>query len=164
MHHHGHKESKLSLEQGPRKALIRGQVTSLVVHEQITTTLTKAKTIAPYFERMVTKAKQGDLHNKRQIRAFLLTDKAAQKLVEEIAPRFKDRKGGYTRIVKIENRRGDNAPMAVVSLTELANPAEKAEKKPEADSKVKKPAAAKTQVKAKAADKPKAKTKPEAKK
>jgi large subunit ribosomal protein L17 len=118
MHRHGYKGRKLQLEAGPRKALIRGQITSLVLHEQITTTEAKAKEIAPRFEKLVTKAKKGDLHNRRQIRSILLTDKATEKLVEEIAPAFKDRNGGYTRVVKVGNRLGDNAAMATVMLTE----------------------------------------------
>lgn len=146
MHRHGAAGRKLQLAKGPRRALIRGQVTSLVLHEQITTTLAKAKEIAPRFERLVTKAKKGDLHNRRQIRAFLLTDKAVQKLIEEIAPAFKDRGGGYTRIIKAGNRRGDAAPMAIVALTEEIKPiAAPAEGKPTAavKAKAKKPAAAK---------------------
>ncbi|HUC20381.1 MAG TPA: 50S ribosomal protein L17, partial [Candidatus Polarisedimenticolaceae bacterium] len=101
MHRHGYQGKKLQRAAAPRRALIRGQVTSLVLHEQITTTEAKAKEMAPYFERLVTKAKNGDLHNQRQIGSFLLTDKAAQKLITEIAPAFKDRQGGYTRIVKL---------------------------------------------------------------
>ncbi|HSX41539.1 MAG TPA: 50S ribosomal protein L17 [Candidatus Saccharimonadales bacterium] len=137
MHRHGVAGRKLQLDAGPRRALIRGQVTSLVVNEQISTTLAKAKEIAPQFERMVTKAKKGDLHNRRQIRSFLLTDKATEKLITEIAPAFKDRDGGYTRIVKAGNRRGDNAAMAIVALTEEikstpAKPAEKSKAKAEA--------------------------------
>mgnify|MGYP000863740344 FL=1 len=145
MHRHGYKGRKLQLEAGPRRALIRGQVTSLVLHEQITTTEAKAKEIAPYFERLVTKAKKGDLHNRRQIRSFLTTDKATQKLIEEIAPVFKDRNGGYTRIVKLGNRQGDNAKMAAVMLTE--KPKRVATEK------------AKTETKGKIEDKPKAETK-----
>jgi large subunit ribosomal protein L17 len=118
MHRHGYQGRKLQRAAGPRRALVRGQVTSLVLHEQITTTEAKAKEIAPQFERMVTKAKKGDLNSWRQIRAFLLTDKATEKLVTEIAPVFKKRAGGYTRIVKLGNRLGDNAKMATVVLTE----------------------------------------------
>jgi large subunit ribosomal protein L17 len=116
MHRHGYQGRKLQLKAGPRKALIRGQITSLVLHEQITTTVAKAKEIAPRFERLVTKAKRGDLHNRRQIRSMLLTDKATDKLMIEIAPQYKERNGGYTRIIKLGNRRGDNAPMAAISL------------------------------------------------
>jgi large subunit ribosomal protein L17 len=165
MHRHGYKGRKLQLAAGPRRALIRGQVTSLVLHEQITTTQAKAKEIAPYFERLVTKAKKGDLHNRRQIRSFLLTEKATQKLIEEIAPAFKDRDGGYTRVIKLGNRLGDNAPMATVQLTDT--PVRVAEKS-ETKSTVKaKPAAKKTTTKAPAkqvaAKKPAAKAKKEAK-
>lgn len=119
MHRHGYQGRKLQRAAGPRRALVRGQVTSLVLHEQITTTEAKAKEIAPQFERMVTKAKKGDLNSWRQIRAFLLTEKATEKLVKEIAPAFKQRTGGYTRIVKLGNRLGDNAKMATVALTEV---------------------------------------------
>lgn len=118
MHRHGYSGRKLQRDAGGRRALIRGQVTSLVLHEQITTTEPKAKEIAPYFERLVTKAKKGDLHNRRQIRSFLLTDKATEKLISEIAPAFAKRNGGYTRVVKLGNRLGDNAAMAAVMLTE----------------------------------------------
>jgi large subunit ribosomal protein L17 len=118
MHRHGYKGRKLQLAAGPRRALIRGQLTSLVLHEQITTTEAKAREVAPRFERLVTKAKKGDLHNRRQIRTQLLTDKATQKLIEHIAPVFQNRLGGYTRIVKLGNRLGDNAPMATIQLTE----------------------------------------------
>lgn len=158
MHRHGYKGRKLQLEAGPRRALIRGQVTSLVLHEQITTTEAKAKELAPYFERLVTKAKKGDLHNRRQIRSFLTTDKATQKLIEEIAPVFKDRNGGYTRIVKLGNRPGDNAKMAAVMLTEQPKRVaakEKTESKSKAQPKAE---AKKTSPKSAAKAKPKAKT------
>jgi len=118
MHRHGYQGRKLQRAAGPRRALVRGLVTSLVLQEQITTTEAKAKEIAPQFERLVTKAKKGDLHNRRQIRSFLLTDKATEKLIVEIAPAFAKREGGYTRIVKVGNRLGDNAKMAVIQLTE----------------------------------------------
>lgn len=163
MHRHGYKGRKLQLQAGPRRALVRGQVTSLVLHEQITTTEAKAKEIAPRFERLVTKAKKGDLHNRRQIRSFLLTDKATEKLISEIAPAFKDRQGGYTRIVKLGNRSGDNAPMAAVQLTEkpvrqseASKPkakSETAKKAPAKKDPAKKPAAAKSAAKKPAAKK-----------
>ena len=116
MHRHGYQGRKLQLEAGPRKALVRGLLTSLVMHETITTTEAKAKEIAPKFERLVTKAKKGDLHNQRQLRAVLLTEVASQKMIYELAPAFAERNGGYTRIIKIANRRGDNAKMAVIQL------------------------------------------------
>lgn len=116
MHRHGYQGRKLSLDRDQRQALMRSQVTSLVLHEQITTTEAKAKEVAPYFERLVTKAKKGDLANQRALRAVLLTENSVQKLLQELAPAFADRSGGYTRVVKIGNRRGDNAAMAIVAL------------------------------------------------
>ncbi|HSH31392.1 MAG TPA: 50S ribosomal protein L17 [Candidatus Saccharimonadales bacterium] len=116
MHRHGYQAKKLSLERDQRRALIRGQVTALVLHESITTTEAKAKTVAPYFERLVAKARKNDLHNGRQLRSFLLTENAVQKLIQELVPAFDGRQGGYTRVIKAGARRGDNAPMAVVSL------------------------------------------------
>ncbi len=116
MHRHSFTGRKLSLQTDQRRALVRGLVTSLVLYEQIKTTEAKAKEIAPQFERMVTKAKQGTLASNRALRAFLLTDNAVKKMILEIAPAMADRNGGYTRIVKLENRRGDNAPMVQLSL------------------------------------------------
>lgn len=116
MHRPGYKGRKLSREAGPRRALLRGQITSLVLHESITTTEAKAKEVAPLFERLVTKAKQRTLAGSRGVRKVILTEPAAQKLLTELADAFEDRNGGYTRIVKLPNRRGDNAPMAQLSL------------------------------------------------
>lgn len=146
MHRHGYQGRKLQLDAGPRKALVRGLLTSLVMHESITTTEAKAKEIAPQFERLVTKAKKGDLHNQRQLRSVLLTEVASQKMIYELAPAFAERNGGYTRIIKIANRRGDNAKMAVVQLVlpeKKAVAPETAEKAPAAA----KPAAKKTEKK-----------------
>jgi large subunit ribosomal protein L17 len=116
MHRHGYQGRKLQLAAGPRRALIRGQLTSLVLHEAITTTEAKAKEVAPRFERLVTYAKRGTLAGGRALRRELLTEASAQKMLIELAPAFADRQGGYTRIVKLGNRRGDNAPMARLSL------------------------------------------------
>jgi large subunit ribosomal protein L17 len=116
MHRHGYQGRKLQLAAGPRRALIRGQLTSLVLHEAITTTEAKAKEVAPHFERLVTHAKKGTLASGRALRQQLLTENAVQKLLQELTPAFEGRQGGYTRIVKLANRRGDNAPMAHLSL------------------------------------------------
>src|SRR4051812_580451 len=116
MHRHGYKGRKLQLAAGPRRALIRGQLTSLVLHEAITTTEAKAKEVAPHFERLVTHAKKGTLAGSRALRRELLTENAVQKLIQELTPAFEVRQGGYTRIIKLGNRRGDNAPMAQLSL------------------------------------------------
>jgi large subunit ribosomal protein L17 len=96
--------------------LIRGQVTSLVLHEAITTTVAKAKEVAPHFERLVTYAKKNTLASARQLRTELLTENATQKMLLELVPAFEGRQGGYTRIIKLENRLGDNAPMARLAL------------------------------------------------
>ena len=116
MHRHGYQGRKLQLATGPRRALIRGQLTSLVLHEAITTTEAKAKEMAPRFERLVTHAKKGTLAGGRMLRKELLTENATQKMLLELAPAFAERHGGYTRIIKLENRRGDNAPMARLAL------------------------------------------------
>ena len=154
MHRHGYKGRKLSLEKGPRTALVRGMLTSLVMHEAMTTTEAKAKEVAPRFEKLVTKAKKGDLHSQRQLRGVLLTEVAAQKLCYELAPLWADRQGGYTRIVKLANRRGDNAPLVRLQLVLPEKPAAtepakdaKAETKPASKPAAKKPAA-KTATKA----------------
>lgn len=139
MHRHGYTGRKLQLEAGPRRALIRGQVTSLVLHEAITTTEAKAKEVAPQFERLVTYAKKGTLAGGRALRRELLTENATQKMIQELVPAFEGRQGGYTRIIKLGNRRGDNAPMARLSLVlNEVKAAPKAEAKP---AKAKAPAA-----------------------
>lgn len=116
MHRHANIGSKLQRAAGPRKALIRGQLTSLTLHEAITTTLPKAKEVAPNFERLVTYAKKGTLAGARSLRRQLLTENATQKMLQELLPAFEGRMGGYTRIIKLENRLGDNAPMARLEL------------------------------------------------
>jgi large subunit ribosomal protein L17 len=116
MHRHGFQQRKLSRQRDQRNLLIRGQVTSLVLHEAITTTEAKAKTVAPVFERMVTKAKAGTLIGDRSVRKVLTSENAALKLKSELVPAFAERNGGYTRIVKLEPRRGDNAAMVRLSL------------------------------------------------
>lgn len=160
MHRHSYSGRKLQLAAGPRKALIRGQLTSLTLHEAITTTLPKAKEVAPQFERLVTYAKKGTLAGGRSLRRELLTENATQKMLLELLPAFKDRQGGYTRIIKLPNRLGDNAPMArlelvlnevkAADLPALKAPAKKAKVKPAAkpktDAKAEK--TAKTEVKA----------------
>lgn len=116
MHRRSYQGRKLQLAKGPRRALIRGQLTSLVLHEAIVTTEAKAKEVAPRFERLVTYAKKGTLAGGRSLRKELLSENATLKMLQEIGPAFADRQGGYTRIVKLDNRRGDNAPMAQLSL------------------------------------------------
>ncbi|HHW73066.1 MAG TPA: 50S ribosomal protein L17 [Firmicutes bacterium] len=105
---------KLGRTSGHRKALLRNQVTSLVLHGRIETTEMKAKSIKPLADKMITLGKRGDLAARRQAAAFLLDPTAVKKLFDEVAPRYADRNGGYTRIIKTGVRRGDAAPMAII--------------------------------------------------
>lgn len=139
MHRHGYKGRKLHRERDQREALMKGLADSLVKYESIETTLPKAKEVVPYVEKLITKAKKGDLHNRRQVIADLHTVESAHKLVDEIAPKLKGRNSGHLRIEKTRLRRGDNTQMARVSFVDdlkeapVAKPAaKKAESKPEA--------------------------------
>lgn len=118
MHRHGYKGRKFGLERDQRRALIKGLATSLVERGHIETTIEKAKEVRPYVETLVTKAKKGDLHNRRQIIASLSTIESAHKLVDVIAPKAKDRQGGYLRITRTSLRVGDNAQMATISFVD----------------------------------------------
>ncbi len=118
MHRHGYQGRKLHRQTDQREALIKGLADALIIHGRIETTLPKAKEIQPYVEKLITKAKIGDLHNRRQIINSVQTISAAHKLVDEIAPKLKSRQSGYLRIEKSSNRRGDNAPMAVISFVD----------------------------------------------
>lgn len=118
MHRHGYKGRKFGRETDQRRALIKGLATSLVMHGAIETTLPKAKTLVPYVEVLITKAKKGDLHNRRQVIASLTTLSAAEKLVDEIAPKLTGRNSGHLRIVRTKLRVGDNAQLARVSFVD----------------------------------------------
>lgn len=146
MHRHGYQGRKLQRATGQRTALLRGQLTSLVLHEAIVTTEAKAKEVAPRFERLVTYAKKGDLASARLLRRELLTENAVIKLLSELKPAFDVRQGGYTRIIKLANRRGDNAPMVQLSLV-LEGKDGQPQKAAEAKASVKKPAAKKSAAK-----------------
>ncbi len=118
MHRHGYKGRKFHRERDQRNALVKGLADSLVKYESIETTLPKAKEVVPYVEKLITKAKKGDLHNRRQVLSGLQTVASAHKLVDEIAPRLKNRNSGHLRIVKTSARRGDNAQLARVSFVD----------------------------------------------
>ena len=118
MHRHGYKGRKLSRKRDQRRALVRNLATALVEYESVETTLPKAKELLPYAEKLITKAKKGDLHARRQILAKLDTDEAAHKLVDDIAPKLKGRDSGHLRLEKTGLRRGDSAPMARVSFVD----------------------------------------------
>lgn len=118
MHRHGYQGRKLHRERDQRRALIKGLADSLVKYESIETTLPKAKEVVPYVEKLITKAKKGDLHNRRQIVSGLQTIESAHKLVDEIAPKLKARTSGHLRIEKTRMRRGDQAQLARVSFVD----------------------------------------------
>lgn len=118
MHRHGYQGRKLNRERDQRRALLKGLATSLVEHGKIETTLPKAKEIVPYVEALITKAKVGDLHNRRQIIASLSTLQAGHKLVDEIAPKLQGRTSGHLRINRTRMRVGDNAQLAEVSFVD----------------------------------------------
>lgn len=107
---------KLGRPTGHRVALLRNQATDLFRYEKIQTTEPKAKELRSLAERLITLAKRGDLHARRQIIAQLYDAQIANKLVDELAPRFEERSGGYVRLVHLGPRRGDSAPMAQVEL------------------------------------------------
>lgn len=118
MHRHGYKGRKFGRERDQREALIQGLATALFEHESIETTLMKAKELVPYAEKLITKAKKGGLHNRRQIVASIDTVTIAHKLVDEIAPKLTARDSGHLRIERTSVRRGDNTQLARVSFVD----------------------------------------------
>jgi len=109
---------KLSLNSSQRKALFKNLINSLVIHGQIRTTEAKAMAVRRLVEKLITRGKEQTLHARRLIAAFLQNKKAVNKIVDELAPLFKKRPGGYTRIVRLGERKGDNAPMVKLELVE----------------------------------------------
>ena len=134
MHRHGYQGRKLHRERDGRRALVKGLADSLVKYESIETTLPKAKEVLPYLEKLITKAKKGDLHNRRMVISGLQTVASGHKLVDEIAPKLMGRVSGHLRIVRTSLRRGDNAQMARVSFVDdlTAAPVAKSATKPAA--------------------------------
>ena len=118
MHRHGYKGRKFGRERDQRRALLKGLATSLVEHGKIETTLPKAKETARYIEKLITKAKKGDLHNRRQVIAKLSTQAAAFKLVDEIAPQLTGRTSGHVRVVRTRLRTGDGAQLATIGFVD----------------------------------------------
>ena len=115
---HRLKGRKLNRTSSHRRALFANMANALFKHEQIKTTLPKAKDLRSYAERLITQAKKGTLHTRRLLAARLRDDAVVKKLIEVLAPRYKDRKGGYTRVVKAGFRYGDAAPMAMIELVD----------------------------------------------
>jgi large subunit ribosomal protein L17 len=151
---HGRKTVKLQRRQDHRDALLSNLVVSLVEHEQIRTTLAKAKALRPFAEKMVTLGKRGDLHARRLALGYLHSKTAVTKLFGQIAPAAAGRRGGYTRITKLGQRHTDSAPMAFIEWVDRVHTGEAdaadaggEEKKPAAK---KKAASAKPKAKAKA--------------
>ena len=109
---------KLNRTTSHRKALLMNLSNSLIKHEQITTTLSKAKELRPFVEKIITLGKIGDLVSRRKAISILQDQKNAKKIFDVISERYKERSGGYTRIIKIGNRFGDNAPTAIIELVD----------------------------------------------
>jgi large subunit ribosomal protein L17 len=169
MHRHQYRGRKFSREAGPRKAMLRNLASQVILHEKIVTTVEKAKELRPIVEKLITKAKTDTVAARRDVAKFLIAkDQSLEKLFIDLGPLYKERNGGYTRIIKIGTRKGDNAEMAQIELLDtdkltkkeiekdtkkkavkkVAAPkvAEKAKKAPAKPS-VKKPAAAKKETK-----------------
>jgi large subunit ribosomal protein L17 len=125
--------SKLGKQPAHRRAVLRNLVTNLIEKERIQTTIRRAKTIRPLAERLITLGKRDSLHARRQAAAFLLTPGATQKLFADLAPRFADRPGGYTRIIHTGWRIGDGAELAIIEFlgSELKKKEKKSRKKTE---------------------------------
>ena len=119
--------AKLGRNPAHRRATLRNLVTNVIEKERITTTVRRAKAARPLVERMITLGKGDSLHKRRQVAAYLLTPLATRKLFDDIAPRFADRSGGYTRIVRAGFRIGDGAELAILEL--LGSKLKKKEKK-----------------------------------
>lgn len=115
---HGMSGRKLNRRSQHRKAMFSNMAASLIKHEQIKTTLPKAKDLRPIVEKLITLGKRGDLHARRQAYAYLRDDAQVAKLFSTIAERYKDRQGGYTRVLKAGFRYGDAAPMGVIELVD----------------------------------------------
>jgi large subunit ribosomal protein L17 len=113
---HNIKHRKLNRTSSHRKALFMNLSNALIKHEQITTTLPKAKELRPFIEKVITLGKKGDLSSRRKTISILQDEKMTKKVFSILADRYVDRKGGYTRIIKIGNRFGDNAPTAVIEF------------------------------------------------
>jgi len=154
---HQKKTIKLGRTAAHRKALLANQVCSLIAHQRIKTTLAKAKAIRPLAEKMVTFGKNGSLHARRMALSMLRQKDAVKKLFDEIAPRSADRNGGYTRIVKLGQRKSDSASMAFIEWVDAAQVIEEKEPKEKPAKKQKEAAPSPKEVAAPKAEEPKSK-------
>jgi len=119
MRHRKIKTSTFGLKQGPRKALLRGLLYSLVEKERIKTTFSRAKTLRPLVEKAVTLGCKSSLHSRRVLLAKYPNKKTVAKIIDDLSQRFKDRPGGYTRIIKLGNRKGDQAQKALIEFVDF---------------------------------------------
>ena len=115
---HGMRTRKLNKDTAHRRAMFANLANALIKHEQIKTTLPKAKELSPLFEKLVTKAEDGTLHARRQLMSFLREEKMVEKLMTTLVKRYEKRNGGYVRVLKAGFRFGDSAPMAIVELVD----------------------------------------------
>lgn len=113
---HRLKKKILSRKKSPKKALFKNLASSLIIYENIKTTEAKAKAIRPIVEKLVTKGKKNNLASRRQLLNFLRNEKAVNKILEVISPRYKERDGGYLKIIKFPATRNDNAKMAIIKF------------------------------------------------
>ena len=118
MKHRKTQTRTFGLKAGPRKALKKGLVLSLIEHERIKTTLPRAKEIRPLVEKALTLGRKGDLHSRRLLFSRYPNKKAVAKIIDDLSKRFKDRPGGYTRIIKLGNRKGDQSPKALIEFVD----------------------------------------------
>jgi large subunit ribosomal protein L17 len=128
---HRKRHGKLGRDSAHRKALLRNMVTSLLDHERIETTDAKAKELRRVADRMITLGKRGDLHARRRALSVIRSKEITSKLFDDLANRFRERPGGYTRVLKVGRRTGDAAPMSIIELVEggAAEASKKADKK-----------------------------------
>ena len=130
-----HRKGGFKLQRNPsaRRALLRGLATNVIERDRIVTTVTKAKAVRPWVEKMITLGKRDTLHSRRQAAAFLQTPEAVKKLFDNLAPRFSKQDGGYTRIIRLGPRKGDGAEEVVIEIlgTELKKRAEERRKRKE---------------------------------
>ena len=116
---HGKKINHLSRKKAHRSAMLANMACSLIEHKRINTTLAKAKALRKYVEPLITKSKDDTTHNRRVVFSYLNDKKASSTLFRDVAPKISDRPGGYTRIIKLNNRLGDNAEMAMIELVDF---------------------------------------------
>ena len=136
---HLKRNAKLGRKGAHRNAMLANMVCSLITHKRVTTTLAKAKAVRPVAEKMVTLGKKGSIHHRRLAVARLHQEGAVKTLFTEIAPQFESRQGGYTRIIKLADRRGDASPMAIIEFVESGAPTSGGKGKAKAPKKEKTP-------------------------